>query len=225
MLFLPFFKHVLLISYSSAYSCVPCRCCNSNDSFLTIAWRIGICKRCWFLVVLLFRNDYEMLLALDNDNDRHTGASAEQINRLPLSQVQVVMTSFYKLNSYVHIVTFDLSLLYFCCHRPWLQVDNSGEACAVCLETPSVGDQIRHLPCLHKFHKEVSSLAHSFSCYCTYLCIVGILIFTYGRSALIHGSDGVHPVQFASHLSMDINTIYLFAIRAFWCVALRLIRN
>ncbi|CAN6460427.1 unnamed protein product [Victoria cruziana] len=66
-------------------------------------------------------NDYEMLLALDNDNDRHTGASAEQINRLPLSQVQV---------------------------------DNSGEACAVCLETPSVGDQIRHLPCLHKFHKE-----------------------------------------------------------------------
>lgn len=65
-------------------------------------------------------DDYEMLLALD-ENNNHTGASESQINNLPQSVIQNV---------------------------------NSEETCAVCLEDPSVGDTIRHLPCLHKFHKE-----------------------------------------------------------------------
>lgn len=67
-------------------------------------------------------NDYEMLLALD-DNNHHVGASERQINNLPESLILLQ-------NSDLH------------------------ETCAVCLETPSVGDTIRHLPCLHKFHKD-----------------------------------------------------------------------
>ncbi|XP_011020684.1 PREDICTED: uncharacterized protein LOC105122971 isoform X1 [Populus euphratica] len=65
-------------------------------------------------------NDYEMLLALDENNSQH-GASANQINCLPESVVQT---------------------------------DNFGETCAVCLEAPTIGEKIRHLPCLHKFHKD-----------------------------------------------------------------------
>ncbi|GLT56419.1 hypothetical protein SLA2020_294620 [Shorea laevis] len=66
-------------------------------------------------------NDYEMLLALDENDHQHGGASVHQINNLPQSVVQT---------------------------------DNFEEACAICLETPAVGDTIRHLPCLHKFHKD-----------------------------------------------------------------------
>uniref|UniRef100_A0A7C9A5J2 RING-type domain-containing protein n=1 Tax=Opuntia streptacantha TaxID=393608 RepID=A0A7C9A5J2_OPUST len=64
-------------------------------------------------------NDYEMLLALDENNHEHLGASAAQIANLPESTVH----------------------------------NDSFEACSICLETPFVGDTIRHLPCLHKFHK------------------------------------------------------------------------
>ncbi|CAA0835756.1 RING/U-box superfamily protein [Striga hermonthica] len=67
-------------------------------------------------------NDYEMLLALDDNNDQHSGCSVHQINGLPQSKV--------------HTENFD-------------------ETCAVCLETPTIGDSIRHLPCLHKFHKDI----------------------------------------------------------------------
>lgn len=65
-------------------------------------------------------NDYEMLLALDENNHRHGGATRAQINNLPESTVQA---------------------------------ENLQE-CAICLETPAIGETIRHLPCLHRFHKD-----------------------------------------------------------------------
>ncbi|ONK63807.1 uncharacterized protein A4U43_C07F19150 [Asparagus officinalis] len=66
-------------------------------------------------------SDYEILLALDENNHQHLGASESEINNLPQSIIKS---------------------------------DNVGEACAVCLENPTAGDTIRHLPCFHKFHKE-----------------------------------------------------------------------
>ncbi|PWA35731.1 Zinc finger, RING/FYVE/PHD-type [Artemisia annua] len=33
-----------------------------------------------------------------------------------------------------------------------VQTENSQE-CTICLESPTIGEKIRHLPCLHKFHK------------------------------------------------------------------------
>ncbi|XP_010484234.1 PREDICTED: E3 ubiquitin-protein ligase RNF12 isoform X3 [Camelina sativa] len=66
-------------------------------------------------------DDYEMLLALDDNNHRHGGASTQRINDLPESTVQT---------------------------------DKFEETCVICLETPTIGDTIRHLPCLHKFHKD-----------------------------------------------------------------------
>ncbi|XP_010475148.1 PREDICTED: E3 ubiquitin-protein ligase RNF12-A-like isoform X2 [Camelina sativa] len=66
-------------------------------------------------------DDYEMLLALDENNHRHGGASTQRINDLPESTVQT---------------------------------DKYDETCVICLETPTIGDTIRHLPCLHKFHKD-----------------------------------------------------------------------
>lgn len=40
-------------------------------------------------MLFIYRNDYEMLLALDTDNDRHRGASRESIRQLPVMTILV----------------------------------------------------------------------------------------------------------------------------------------
>lgn len=143
--------------------------------------------------------DYEMLLALDEGNHQHTGASANLINSLPQSTILVIHQCLVKLvihfqDEPLTLVSFLPQPFMFCClslnfsfgagspvtgeSRKYglcvigtnfysmliyvfihlLQTDNFTDACAICLEIPVQGETIRHLPCLHKFHKDVRPL-------------------------------------------------------------------
>jgi hypothetical protein len=70
-------------------------------------------------------NDYEALLALDEDTPTHRcrAASSEVISQLPIS-------SFTRQ---------DLSI---------------GKCCPICLENYEIGDPIKTMPCSHKFHSK-----------------------------------------------------------------------
>ncbi|TKY53603.1 hypothetical protein E2542_SST25140 [Spatholobus suberectus] len=98
-------------------------------------------------------DDYEMLLALDEGNHQHTGASANQINSLPQSTIQfwgrepgeTENRGCGKLG-----IILNSTLIYVPIHLP--QTDNFAEACAICLETPAKGETIRHLPLCYLSH-------------------------------------------------------------------------
>lgn len=118
------------------------------------------------------RNDYEMLLSLDNNNHRHSGASQNQINNLPQSVVQVWFFSMLAHRKKSYIPVYNPNIFQYC--SCFYQNNNIEEPCAICLEKPSIGDTIRHLPCLHKFHKDVRLFTlywlfwvRSYRCYLT----------------------------------------------------------
>lgn len=74
-------------------------------------------------------NDYEMLLALDENNHEHCGASESEISNLPQSIISSTDGD-----------------------------DSMEDACAICCDAPAAGDVIRHLPCSHRFHKDCIDL-------------------------------------------------------------------
>lgn len=93
-------------------------------------------------------DDYEMLSQLDEGSDAFKGASQGEINRLP---VQILLEK-------------DASI---CAQRK--------EYCAVCLEAYITGDEVRSLPCLHRYHKHCIDLwlAQKAHCpVCKFDCVV-----------------------------------------------------
>lgn len=74
--------------------------------------------------------DYEMLQGLDDSPRSRRGASQEQIDQLPL-----------------HTVT-EREV------EEQAQLAGGGSPCSICLGPFEVGEEVRTVPCLHKFHKE-----------------------------------------------------------------------
>eukprot|EP01132_Coremiostelium_polycephalum_P007418 gene7418-9119_t len=85
-------------------------------------------------------NDYEMLLALDSDNQSH-GAEKEQIDLLPLHCLNTKK---------------DIDSLSSTCGSTTTTTttgeEESKKDCSICLEIFKEGDFLRTLPCLHHFH-------------------------------------------------------------------------
>ena len=150
------------------------------------------------------RNDYEMLLALDDNNSQH-GASANQINSLPESVVQVCWSA----SKHLTLSTCTAFCMFishlFCLLLCILQTDNFEDTCAVCLEAPTIGEKIRHLPCLHKFHKDVwnpflTTLESIFCMVLSSTTSIWLLYLFCWCSVLILGSAEKHRALFANCL-------------------------
>ncbi|KAF2073057.1 hypothetical protein CYY_005640 [Polysphondylium violaceum] len=117
-------------------------------------------------------NDYDMLLALDDDNQNYGGAKKEQIDLLPLHS----LSSKKDLES-----LFNSGCMDFCkteiketkkdeadTSSSGSKVDNIDDSssssnlnnsqqqkdCSICLEGFKIGDSIRTLPCVHHYHRE-----------------------------------------------------------------------
>jgi hypothetical protein len=97
-------------------------------------------------------DDYENLIALDYNN-HHKGASDSEIDSLPLSVVEVCIKFLTQTGCALFFVLRRPNLAFYLFHcqgESWRD-----ELCPICLDCPAEGTFIRHLPCAHKFHKEV----------------------------------------------------------------------
>lgn len=95
-------------------------------------------------------NDYEMLQRLDDarfggGGPRIRGATSEEINRLPLR----ILTSEDEIRG----DESSQSSIYRDGRNHRTHEDNGFGTCNICLEPYSVGDEVRIVRCMHKFHK------------------------------------------------------------------------
>ena len=87
-------KLALYIYLSKEYVWLETENSSSDLSFQHLEIKLFPLTSCFrfmtfFFIIISGRNDYEMLLSLDENNHRHAGASTNRINSLPQSTVQV----------------------------------------------------------------------------------------------------------------------------------------
>lgn len=101
-------------------------------------------------------DDYELLRQLDEDNPGQQGATEEEINRLPLHTITT--EEWRQQHPYQHDssnsthdadtadgdVSVDLEL----------QGISGGNECNICLGPYEVGEEVRTVACLHRFHRQ-----------------------------------------------------------------------
>ncbi|XP_073112164.1 uncharacterized protein [Elaeis guineensis] len=108
--------------------------------------------------------DANIALSLQQEENAPCASTARENHCNPVRDIFLDLISYrYKRNDYEMLLALDINNHQHSgasenqinnLPQTVIQTDNVEEPCAVCLEKPSIGDTIRHLPCLHKFHKE-----------------------------------------------------------------------